>query len=117
MRYQFGMSVGHTYMHGPDFPTATIPSLPSDFDYCLDHDKREHAQGPSSTDSTSGAVLSVNGPSESLIEAVEPAAATGEDGEGLNEEDAGEGELDYCDDREDWERDAYAEMYPCDDFL
>lgn len=28
------MSVGHTYM-GDDFPPATVPSLPEDFDYHL----------------------------------------------------------------------------------
>lgn len=38
MRYQYGMSVGHTYMHGPDFPSAVIPSIPQDFDHCLDHE-------------------------------------------------------------------------------
>ena len=37
MRYQHGMSVGHTYMHSKDSPAPTpIPSIPSDFDHCLD---------------------------------------------------------------------------------
>jgi hypothetical protein len=36
MRYQFGMSVGHTYMHTSSFPAATIPAIPPDFDHCLD---------------------------------------------------------------------------------
>lgn len=32
MRYQFGMSVGHTYMHR-NFPPPKIPVIPADFDY------------------------------------------------------------------------------------
>ncbi|KAJ3546960.1 hypothetical protein NMY22_g1843 [Coprinellus aureogranulatus] len=37
MRYQLGMSVGHTYMHTmPAFPPPHIPSIPADFDHCLD---------------------------------------------------------------------------------
>lgn len=36
MRFQFGMSVGHTYMHAPSFPAAAVPAIPPDFDHCLD---------------------------------------------------------------------------------
>jgi hypothetical protein len=36
MRYQFGMSVGHTYMHAASFPVSTVPAIPPDFDHCLD---------------------------------------------------------------------------------
>ncbi|KAJ2923824.1 hypothetical protein H1R20_g13272, partial [Candolleomyces eurysporus] len=34
MRYQYGMSVGHIYMHSL-FPRPKLPSIPSDFDYAL----------------------------------------------------------------------------------
>ncbi|RXW11255.1 hypothetical protein EST38_g14600 [Candolleomyces aberdarensis] len=34
MRYQYGMSVGHVYMHSL-FPRPKLPSIPSDFDYAL----------------------------------------------------------------------------------
>ncbi|KAJ3504239.1 hypothetical protein NMY22_g17988 [Coprinellus aureogranulatus] len=34
MRFQYGMSVGHTYMHG-DFPPPKVPCIPPDFDYHL----------------------------------------------------------------------------------
>ncbi|KAJ3526888.1 hypothetical protein NMY22_g9993 [Coprinellus aureogranulatus] len=36
MRFQYGMSVGHTYMHESHFPSAVIPSIPTNFDWCLD---------------------------------------------------------------------------------
>ncbi|RXW25755.1 hypothetical protein EST38_g7 [Candolleomyces aberdarensis] len=34
MRYQWGISVGHTYMH-QNFPAPTIPTIPPDFDFFL----------------------------------------------------------------------------------
>jgi hypothetical protein len=36
MRYQLGMSVGHTYMHTSSFPSPSVPVIPLDFDHCLD---------------------------------------------------------------------------------
>ncbi|KAF6760393.1 hypothetical protein DFP72DRAFT_882097 [Ephemerocybe angulata] len=34
MRFQYGMSVGHTYMRGM-FPPPSIPEIPPDFDHCI----------------------------------------------------------------------------------
>ena len=37
MRYQYGMAVGHTYMHTGVFPDpAPVPVLPNDFDHVLE---------------------------------------------------------------------------------
>lgn len=33
MRYQYGMSVGHSYMHRGRFPPANVPNIPDTFDY------------------------------------------------------------------------------------
>ncbi|KAJ3504726.1 hypothetical protein NMY22_g17828 [Coprinellus aureogranulatus] len=41
MRYQYGMSVGHTYMHTASFPEAKVPSIPAGFDYCLEPPREE----------------------------------------------------------------------------
>ena len=35
MRYQYGLSVGHTYMHQEAFPEASVPSIGADFDHIL----------------------------------------------------------------------------------
>ena len=35
MRYQYGMSVGHTYMCNDAFPAPTVPSTGADFDHNL----------------------------------------------------------------------------------
>ncbi|TEB38585.1 hypothetical protein FA13DRAFT_1784905 [Coprinellus micaceus] len=50
MRYQWGMSIGHTYMFA-GFPPPSLPSIPSDFDFCI-LAEREDAP-PESTDTTS----------------------------------------------------------------
>ncbi|KAF6741225.1 hypothetical protein DFP72DRAFT_946054 [Ephemerocybe angulata] len=34
MRFQYGMSVGHTYMRGM-FPPPSVPEIPPDFDHCI----------------------------------------------------------------------------------
>lgn len=34
MRYQWGMSVGHSYMY-PKFPPPSIPTIGPDFDHCM----------------------------------------------------------------------------------
>ncbi|RXW21632.1 hypothetical protein EST38_g4229 [Candolleomyces aberdarensis] len=44
MRYQYGMSVGHVYMHSL-FPLPLLPSIPPDFDYCLQDPPPPAAQG------------------------------------------------------------------------
>ena len=38
MRFQFGMSVGHSYMYKPQspFPEAHVPTVPARMDWCLD---------------------------------------------------------------------------------
>ncbi|KAF6760745.1 hypothetical protein DFP72DRAFT_843034 [Ephemerocybe angulata] len=36
MRYQYGMSPGHSYMHTSDFPPAQVPSIPANFEHSLD---------------------------------------------------------------------------------
>ncbi|KAJ3521207.1 hypothetical protein NMY22_g12407 [Coprinellus aureogranulatus] len=35
MRYQYGMSIGHTYMRHPTFPPPAVPPIPANFDYYL----------------------------------------------------------------------------------
>lgn len=37
----YGMSVGHTYTHTKAYPPPTIPSIPPDFDWCLDLEPSE----------------------------------------------------------------------------
>lgn len=56
MRYQLGMSVGHVYMHAMGaFPPPKVPSIPPDFDHCLDipplvgDKRRKERAGGSST--------------------------------------------------------------------
>lgn len=39
MRYQYGMSVGHTYMHTAAFPPPRIPSLPPDFKHYVSQEE------------------------------------------------------------------------------
>ncbi|KAJ2935903.1 hypothetical protein H1R20_g1191, partial [Candolleomyces eurysporus] len=59
MRYQYGMSVGHVYMH-PLFPVPKLPSIPSDFDYCLQ-------ESPSQAQASGSNVTLTNRPSETTL--------------------------------------------------
>lgn len=52
MRYQFGMSVGHTYMHAPSFPTPAMLVIPPNFDHCLDVLEVQDHSDPSTTEAT-----------------------------------------------------------------
>ncbi|KAF6765315.1 hypothetical protein DFP72DRAFT_1039273 [Ephemerocybe angulata] len=49
MRYQYGMSVGHTYMYSGIFPPPTVPEIPPTFDH---RTSRQATTASSSTTTT-----------------------------------------------------------------
>ncbi|KAF5325806.1 hypothetical protein D9611_000607 [Ephemerocybe angulata] len=45
MRYQYGMSVGHTYMYGGTFPPPSIPEIPPTFDHRTSYPRKPRRRG------------------------------------------------------------------------
>ena len=139
MRYQYGMSVGHAYMHQGAFPPPHVPSIPPDFDHC--EDLRSTAQpAPLVPTTLHGNARQTEENSQHQLEGCERGGSQdansitprventadptpeghdhdttlsvvedGEDGDGDGEEE--EEEMDYLEDLEDGEFLAYSDMY------
>lgn len=101
MRYQYGMSVGHTYMQKPNFPQATVPTIPPSFDYHLTAPASSQPETEGSGSDSSSSAVAMDPP---------------EDGEDDEDEDVGsdaddDKEEDYVDTLEDREFAALNDMY------
>ena len=127
MRYHYGMSVGHTYMHKDAFPPPTIPQIPADFNHYIPPEPEvpqppapepvPEPEGPIAP--TSGMPLSPATVDQSTTPACEGMVPSSE-GEGLAEDryddepdvEGGEGERSsYWDDFADRELIQYDDMY------
>lgn len=121
MRYQLGMSVGHAYMQSlPAFPPPEAPSIPSNFDHCLDipppatRRKGARGEGPSLGEEE----LEHSGQETAFDDCDDDGEDTGIYEQSLEEKvdlesDDGSGDEgdDYLDDMDDEELVAYTDMY------
>ncbi|RXW24928.1 hypothetical protein EST38_g992 [Candolleomyces aberdarensis] len=126
MRYQYGMSVVHVYMHAL-FPFPKLPSIPLDFDHCLQESSpqvdcgSERAQASSSnititgqlSDSIISPQSSMDPPSSTTLEYVCPLgeAETSHDDDIRQEDMVENTDHDYLDDMDDREILVREEMY------
>ena len=120
MRYQYGMSVGHTYMHSL-FPIPTLPSIPTDFDYCLQNLQppvshgSEPAQASSSsvtlTSNALGPELDDHRNGMDLADASGDVVMHDDDSFEVDQAEFGHADCDYLDDMDDREILVHEEMY------
>ena len=114
MRYQYGMSVGHVYMHSL-FPLPTLPSIPPDFDYCLQDTPHPVSHEPEQAQSSSSNVTL--SPDFTFTESPDPfimdqGMTHDDEYNDMDQENAYEhADHDYLDDMDDREILMHEEMY------
>ncbi|TEB24443.1 hypothetical protein FA13DRAFT_1797302 [Coprinellus micaceus] len=113
MRYQYGMSIGHLYMHTAKFPPPHVPTIPSGFDHC-EILQAAPLEAPPATPGNMGPAEMAAGqePNSKDDDMVDTAAAFGDhcDEGGEMDDEKGEDVVDQ-DDLDDDEFLAYNDMY------